>query len=265
MGNDTKRSEHGPATGIPHLAPAEVHVWRVNLKAPADLHRPLLSSDEQERADHFRFPEDRDHYTVARATLRKILAGYLGADARTLRFEYGAQGKPRLPVSEAIDLRFNLSHSRGRALIAVAVSREVGVDIECVRREVADEKIARRFFSPLEIGMLTALPAEEQAAAFFRCWTRKEAYLKARGDGIYYGLQHFTVSLGPEDSPALLANSLHPDEVARWSMQCVDVGREFAACVAAEGADWRLICLDAERLTEAEPEVMGSERRPRST
>jgi 4'-phosphopantetheinyl transferase len=227
------------------LTHADVHVWRVDLNQRTATQRALLSSDECERADRFRFQEDRDHFIVARATLRSVLAGYLGAEAHGLRFDYGAHGKPRLAVQSHSELRFNLSHSHGRALIAVALEREVGVDIECLRRAVADEQIARRFFSPREVASLAALPPAEQSAAFFRCWTRKEAYLKARGDGIFYGLHHFTVSLAPEDAPALLANTLHPEEVARWSLQSVDVGPEFAACAVAEGRDWTLTCLDA--------------------
>lgn len=245
LDNNTAPSIVIPAIGRPPLAPADVHVWRVRLDRPGEPYRTLLSSDERERADRFRFPEDRDHFTVARATLRLVLAGYLDADPRALAFEYEAHGKPRISGPNPVALRFNLSHSHDRALIAAALGREVGVDIECLRRPVADDKIAQRFFSPQEAQALAHLPPTEQAAAFFRCWTRKEAYLKARGDGIYYGLRHFTVSLRPGDEPALLANTLHPDEVARWSMRAVDAGPEFAACVAAEGSDWTLLCLDA--------------------
>jgi len=222
----------------------EVHVWRLRLDTPEHPYEWLLSGEELERAERFRFPKDRAHYIVARASLRLLLAGYLGGDARRLSFEYGPHGKPRLSEPGAPDLRFNLTHSNGRALIAVALAREVGVDLEYVRREVTEDAIARRFFSTPEVRSLESLLPAEQTPAFFRCWTSKEAYLKARGDGIFYGLHHFTVSLLPHQPPALLANSKHPEEVDRWRLEAVDVWPEFAACVAAEGSDWSLLTFD---------------------
>lgn len=221
----------------------EVHVWTADLSVDPDPFRAMLSSAEQERAERFRFRQDCDHFTVARGTLRVLLGKYLHTAPNVLEIAYGEHGKPHLITPET-EIRFNLSHSHGRALIALAVGREVGVDIEYVRREVAEEKVARRFFSPAEVAALEGLPPEERGAAFFRCWSRKEAYLKARGDGIYYGLHHFTVSLAPGAPAALVANFLHPEETSRWTLREVPVGPDFAACVAAEGADWKLRVFD---------------------
>jgi 4'-phosphopantetheinyl transferase len=220
----------------------EVVVWQVGLETDSAPFRALLSDEELAAADRFRFEQDRAHYAVARGALRIVLGRHLDTAPAAIRFEYGAHGKPS--VAGGSELRFNLSHSHGRALIAVARGREVGVDLEYVHREVADEEVARRFFSPEEVQALENLPESARTPAFFRCWTRKEAYLKARGDGIHYGLHHFTVSLGPGEEPALLANTLHPDETARWTMRDVHLGPDFQACVVAEGFRWTLHKVD---------------------
>lgn len=224
------------------LTRAEVHVWQIDLDVDASLYWNLLSAEERERALRFRFERDRDHYTVGRGSTRTILGGYLGASADSLRFSYGAHGKPELEAPNESDLRFNLSHSHRVALLAVTAGRAVGVDIEGVQRDVGDEQIARRFFSPAEVTVLLSLPEAQRRAAFFRCWTRKEAYLKARGDGIYYGLQHFAVTLAPELPAALISNTLEPAEVPRWSMAAVPVPPGYEAAVAVEGTGWELHC-----------------------
>lgn len=229
------------------LARDEVHVWNIDLNRDPSPFLDLLSVEELRRAECFRFEQDREHFLVARGMLRALLARYLGAAPTALCFVYGEHGKPRLVAPET-GLRFNLSHSHGRALIAVAEGRDVGVDLEYVHRRVAEERVARRYFSPEEVAALRALPPAERKAAFFRGWSRKEAYLKARGDGIHYGLRHFTVSLAPDEPAALLANTLHPEEVTRWTLRNLDVGPDFAACVAAEGSGWTLRAFDASRL-----------------
>jgi 4'-phosphopantetheinyl transferase len=222
------------------LSRDEVHVWQIDLDVDASPYWDLLATEERERALRFRFERDRDHYTVGRGSMRVLLGRYLGGPPSELRFGYGAHGKPELEEPSGSELRFNLSHSHRLALLAVTAERAVGVDIEGVHRDVGDEQIARRFFSSAEVSVLLGLPEAERRAAFFRCWTRKEAYLKARGDGIYYGLHHFAVTLAPGEPAALLSNALHPAEVARWSMSAVPVPPGYEAAVAVEGSGWTL-------------------------
>jgi 4'-phosphopantetheinyl transferase len=158
-----------------------------------------------------------------------------------LRFCCNAQGKPALaPGSGTEDLRFNLSHSQKLALFAFAFRREVGVDLEYVRPSVPDDRLAERFFSPQEVTRLRALPESARTEAFFHCWTRKEAYLKARGEGLGIGLDSFAVSLAPGQLTDLLIASDDSPEAGRWSLRALAPGDGYVAAIAAEGKDWSL-------------------------
>ena len=224
----------------------EVHVWRESLKQPPSLVRALssaLSEDEQERAGRFYFQRDREHFIVARAMLRIILGRYLNMEPGQLSFCYSSYGKPYLAQeNNREDLRFNLSHSGELALIAVTRGREIGVDIELIRQDVLEEKIADRFFSQLEAAMLRALPIDLQAEAFFNCWTRKEAYIKARGEGLSLPLDKFDVSLAPGEPAALLGIRIGSEEMSRWNMLELAVGAGYAAALVIEGRDRQLKC-----------------------
>ena len=182
-----------------------MHVWRAALDVPESQVRSLwdtLTADERQRAEHYVFEKDRTHFVVARGLLRVLLGRYLRQDPPHLRFTYGPHGKPALATDTGGGaLRFNVSHSHGLALYAITRGREVGVDVERIRPEVAQEKIAERFFSPREVTLLRALPAPLQATAFFACWTRKEAYIKATGEGLTLPLDQFDVSLLPGEPP----------------------------------------------------------------
>ena len=233
----------------------EVHIWRADLDRMAQQMPDLLQTltpDEREKAGGFRFQKDRDHFVVARGLLRVILAGYLQARPQQLRFIYGAHGKPSLADEFGGGaLQFNLSHSHGQALYAVACRRQVGVDIEQVRSDFTWLEIARRFFSPGEVDTLGSLPPEQQTEAFFNCWTRKEAYIKARGEGLSLPLDQFSVSLAPGEPAALLSCS-RPQESLRWSLQGVKVGQGFVASLAVEGHHYRLKCLERTALCPPE-------------
>jgi 4'-phosphopantetheinyl transferase len=232
-----------PTTNIA-LQNDEVHVWRAMLDQPPSLVKSLLRAlapDEQERSERFYFQKDRDAFIVARGVLRNILGRYVNLDPSQLRFCYSAFGKPSLAgMQNQIDLRFNLSHSHGVALFAVACSREIGVDVEQMRPDVATEQIARRFFSRVEVTALLSLPASLQAEAFFNCWTRKEAYIKARGEGFSLPLDKFDVSLVPGQPAALLGSRVDPEEVYCWSLTELTPGPGFAAALVVEHHDWRL-------------------------
>ena len=225
----------------------EVHVWRSSLDLPASYLDALLQTlapDEQARAARFHFLEDRQHFIAARGILRAILSRYLGVEPARLRFCYGDHGKPNL-VKETggDDLRFNVSHSHALALFAVTQNREVGIDVEWVRADIETDKIAGRFFSTLEVEALRGLPPPAQQVAFFNCWTRKEAYIKARGEGLSMPLDKFDVSLAPGEPVALLCTRGEPLEAGRWSLRELFPGSGYVAAVAAQGKDWRLKCL----------------------
>ncbi len=176
--------------------------------------RELLSFEELERAARFRFDRDRNRFIACRGILRKLL-GFRE------NFVYGPFGKPMLPNS---DVHFNVSHSHGMAMIAVTRGGEVGCDIERIDASFADDKIPERFFSTLEVAALRALPIEHQCQAFFRCWTRKEAYIKACGMGMSMALDSFDVTLGAE------AQLLRGAE--GWSFHAVDAPAGYAAALA---------------------------------
>jgi 4'-phosphopantetheinyl transferase len=234
------------AAGVPPpLATDEVHVWRVALaQPPAGFARlaDRLSPDERRRAARFRFERDRRRYQVAHGALRELLGAYLDDRPERLGFVEGTHGKPVLAPPHGAELRFNLSHSGELALCAVSCRREVGVDLEQVRELADADALARRFFADAESKALAALPADERLAAFFRCWTRKEAYLKAVGAGLLQALDGFQVSLQPEAGPCALNVSGRPEETARWSLRGLDVAQGYVAAVVAERPSWRPVC-----------------------
>lgn len=227
----------------PTLSKDEVHVWRVSLNQAAShvqTLRQILIVDEQARADRFHFPEHRDRFTVARGVLRTILGRYLNTPPEDLQFSYNPYGKPAL--TGAHPLRFNLSHSHTLALCAVTCDREVGIDLEHIRPDPGDKRmrIARRFFSAREVLEFQALPEQVRESAFFVCWTRKEAYIKAKGKGLSLPLSQFDVSVHPEEPATLLHTKWDPKEAARWSLQDLNPDPGYAAALAVEGVRWRL-------------------------
>ncbi len=230
------------------LARGAIHVWRAATEVSASrLARlyELLASDERERAARFRREADRRRYTVARGVLRSLLGRYLGVEPAALAFRYGAHGKPALSQAAAGgDLRFNLSHSHGLALHAFAVGREVGVDIERMRPDTDIMGVARHSFSPAELEALTSLPSAWRRAAFFDGWCRKEAFIKACGEGVALGLRRFDVTLRPDESAALLRFEGDPAAASRWSMRALDAGEGYRAALVVEGEGWDLWCGD---------------------
>jgi len=226
------------------LADGEVHLWRASLAQTPDALSRLhstLSPDESAKAARYHFPRHRDHYIAARGLLRRLLGLYLSRPPQSLQFSYGAYGKPSLNgAGGAEDLRFNLSHSHELALYAFARGRDVGVDLEHMRADFAGDDIASRFFSAREVSMLRTLPAQARTRAFFNCWTRKEAYIKARGEGLSHPLDEFDVSLIPGEPAALLGTRGDPRELTRWSLHALDVGEDYAAAVVLQGTDYAL-------------------------
>jgi len=192
-------------------------------------HRVDLSPDECKRADRFLVEPPRREFTVTRSVLRRLLAAALERNPTSLAFDIDDNGKPWLTGG---GLSFNVSHSHGRALIAISASGTLGVDLEQVREEVAHERIAERYFSEPERAVLRALPQDEKAAAFFRCWARKESWLKAKGTGLRLSLAAFDVTLSPDEPARLLETRFDGEEASRWSLVELDAGPGFQAALA---------------------------------
>jgi 4'-phosphopantetheinyl transferase len=230
----------------PMLASDEVHVWRLPLDLSASELRllwPTLSGEEHSRAERFHFAQHRNNFIAAHGLLRIILGRSLDLAPEQLQFASGPWGKPDLAGETAVQsLRFNLSHSGKLALIALAQKREIGVDLEMIRADFADDLVARRTFSPREYAELSSLSAAEWTRGFFNCWTRKEAYIKARGEGLSLPLDQFDVSLAPGEPARLLRMLTDENEISRWTMIELHPGPGYAAALAVEGSDWRLRC-----------------------
>ena len=222
-----------------------VHVWCAALDQPAWRVRGLvgiLAPDERERAERFHFERLRRRFVVGRGVLRIILAGYLGMAPEAVRFAYRPRGKPHLADADDGALRFNVAHSGRLALYAVTRGRELGVDLEEVRPLEDAEPIAARYFSVGEAAALRALPPAERLAGFFRCWTRKEAYIKARGEGLAIPLHEFDVSVAPDEPARLLGSRWEPGDADRWTLVGLSPAPGYAGALAVEGRAWSLSC-----------------------
>ncbi len=215
-----------------------VDIWQADLEVhPLELNRlqNSLSPDELDRAARLHFARDRRHFIVARAILRDILARYLHHPPPELRFSYSAHGKPSLARNwYSAGLRFNISHASSLAVYAISCHREVGIDIERIEPKWAVWEIADKFFTPNETATLRSLPANLLSEAFFNCWTRKEAYVKARGTGLQTALDSFEVSLAPGEQATFLSEG-----ESGWSLKALPIDRGYVAAIAVEGHDWR--------------------------
>lgn len=234
----------------PQLGAESVHVWRVRLDPPGDLRDAwdILSDAEQVRARRLMQEHHRRRYVAAHAALRRILAGYVGGSARELTFTSGPHGKPALAAGTqraGATLEFNLSHSHDLALVALAWERPVGVDLERWDRERNHLELAERFFSPAERASLRAL-ADRHADlvhGFFAAWSRKEAYLKARGEGVLRGLHHFDVTLDPREPARLLADRLDA-AIERWRMREIVPDDGFSGAIVVADPFDELVLLE---------------------
>lgn len=230
-----------PRSTAPALPSGEIHVWRASLEPSGARFRALsglLASDEHERANAFLYRRDRERFVIARGILRIVLSLYLARDPAGLRFRYAVHGKPALADDERV--AFNLSHSREVLLVAVKGSGEIGVDVEGVRADLEIEKIAAEFFSPAEAAMLRALAPNERPLAFATCWTRKEAVLKASGDGLSVSVDRFTASGGLPDAAGFVA--FRPGGGRQWTLRALTPAPRFVGAVAAAGDISKLRC-----------------------
>jgi 4'-phosphopantetheinyl transferase len=228
------------------LAFGEVHVWCASLEVPPETLARLyatITPDERNRSVRFRFERDRQRFIVARGALRELLGRYLRIEPGRIGFVYKASGKPDLAPELGSRLAFNLSHSADLALIAIATAGNLGVDLEYVRWQPDYADIAQRFFSAAEIDYLTAVPGHLYPEAFFSCWTKKEAYLKACGEGLAIPLNSFCVppTANPPHTVAdvcVAANGLVPAK--RWSFYVLRPAPGYVGALAIEGTGWRM-------------------------
>ncbi len=218
---------------VTDLPPDVVHVWMRPLDVRASVEQAcyeVLSPDERERAARFRVGRPRRNFILTRGTLRCLAATYVRVEPQQLSFRYSEHGKPTLDGPS--EIRFNVSHTDGLALLAFVRARDIGVDVEKIEAARDAKKLAERFFSLRERSLLENLSGEELHAAFFRCWTRKEAYVKALGEGLSLPLDQFDVSVAPDELHALLATRPDSVEASRWRLRDLRTIPGYAAALA---------------------------------
>lgn len=228
-----------PASPRLELAKNDIHLFKIDLPACDGIVSRLqltLSDDELVKAQRFYFARERKCFTVVRGLLRSILAGYLHREARTLRFHYGTNGKPRLEeFEEGEGMCFNVSHSGDLALIAVSLDRRVGIDIEFKDPKMDFLGVAASHFAKEEIASLAVVSQDSREVLFYATWAAKESYIKARGEGVSLGLDSFAFR-NPQSSHPTLLRSDHEDDLGRWSFWKIDADPQYAATLAAERA-----------------------------
>jgi len=232
-----------PAASHPPELDHDVHVWVWSTDANGIAKsNAILSPDEYERMNRFRFAQDRRRYLTCYANLRLILSAYTGLPQEKISFLFSTFGKPSLHAHP--DLHFNLSHSHGVGLLAVTRVAEIGADVECVRP--IEPEVAEAHFSPRELSDLNSLTEQHWLTGFFNCWTRKEAILKAEGCGLNLPLDSFDVSLLP-GQPATLRAVQHPAKIRRWTLEHLEPAPEVIGAVAVDGAFSKIRCFRLER------------------
>lgn len=222
------------------LGPRDVHLWIAAipdcLPRLAD-YQSVLTDEERHRAARFHFERDRNRYGISRGILRKLLGKYVGrSDVGLMCNRYG---KPALE-DKTSPLRFNVAHSRDLALFGFTHEREIGVDVEWIRPDFATTDVAQRFFAPDEADVVAALPQPDRAQGFFNCWTRKEAYIKARGMGLSLPLHSFAVTLTRGEPVALVRVDDDPAAPQRWTITDLPTTEGYAAAAAFEDRDCAL-------------------------
>lgn len=227
---------------LPKLDAQEIHIWHArwgHLAGTPKATLTALSSDERDRADKFRFKEDRDRYATSRAILRNLLGEYLGVSPVKLEFHYGPRGKPYLAENSGpYPIHFNVSHSSELVLLGFSRDQEIGIDLEHIRSDYDFEDIARRFLSPSEVARLISMPRDTKSAEFFRLWTRMEAYAKARGIGLLL-LDDVRPSSGRENSAELIFDNRR-GEMSNWKIEDFLPAPDYVASVASAFATFAL-------------------------
>jgi len=222
-----------------HIGKNEVHVWESFIDADDETitgYFNLLSDDENQLALRFRFDHHRKQYVASHGLLRSILGGYLDIDPKLLAFCTNQYGKPQLSLDKNIsDIRFNLSHSHNLFIVAVSLGLEVGIDIEYINRDINFMEIAKSVFLKREIAKFNSIPENLQKTAFFRCWTRKEAYLKGKGHGLSTNLDRLEVSFLYSESDAILSCKDSLEDGKTWHLFDIAPFPGYIGSLSTEG------------------------------
>lgn len=235
------------ATACRLPAAGTIHVWRIDLQHPAllALGDRLLSTDEAERARRFRFDAHRRRFMAGRSAMRLLLGDCTGIEPAAIRFSYGTHGKPALPqTADTPGIRFNFSNTDSRALLAVAIDRDVGIDLENRQREINVPGLVRHILNDSEAAEFDRLPEAIQRQALLTIWTRKEAWIKALGDGFSRPLKSFSVSVDPGDIEQVQPMPEHDGAPADWTFRLLEAHPDDIATLTARGTDWSCRCLD---------------------
>jgi len=219
------------------LQPDQVHVWSVCKSTHEDrllMYWELLDATEKERALKFRFRKDRYCFIIARGVLRKLLSIYLDVTPVEIKFQFGRNGKPY--VNHPSDIKFNISHSGDTILLGFVQRYSIGIDVEYTKRKVDVEKIAQLFFSEEEVSSLFALDQAYHTQAFYNCWTRKEAFIKAEGSGLSFPLDQFVVSLDSTKEATLIDTKWDKKEKEKWALNTIEPGKDYIGAVSVKGA-----------------------------
>ncbi len=234
------------APDVPH---GTVHVWSARLdRLPSVEDLEYLSRDERTRAGRFAFGADRLRYLAARVVLRRLLACYLDVAPGGIDFDYEENGKPVLGVGVDRDFHFNVSHSRDLLVIAIGRGFPLGIDIETTRALPDRDAVARSYFSRIEYDRLVALPSHRRDVAFFECWTRKEAFVKAIGDGLTYPLDRFEVTFGTDDQACFVHISGDRAEASRWALIDLKIAPGTTGALAIRSLAPRVECREVDEL-----------------
>lgn len=235
-----------PAHSEPSIGDRDVHVWFAKLDlSDSQLHSfyEILNETEAQKSERFHFERHRVRYIVSHGILRKILSLYLNIPPQALRFRSGVHGKPSLDLNQGNDvLHFNMARSGSFAIYAITRLNQVGVDIEKMRSNVDFDQIVRQYFSAEELESYRKLPAENHQVAFYHGWTRKEAYIKATGDGLHHRLDQFSVSINPKDTARLISIAGNPQAAHEWTLHGIDPAPGYVAALAVRGVIQQLDC-----------------------
>ena len=233
-----------PASASADLGESDIHVWRARLDLPRERLRQLertLIPGEHERITQLRYEMDQRRATASRGLVRSILAGYAARPAAELSFTYGPEGKPEMSAAPCGEpLHFNSTHSGDVLLVAVGRVPSLGIDVERIRPVARFERVARRAFSEEERRRIDALRPEERNEAFITCWTRKEACVKAIGEGVWSAFGRFEVSVESGEPAELLTVDGHPAAAGEWSLYHLEPAGGYVGALATCGGGWRV-------------------------
>jgi len=218
------------------LKTQEVDVWKVSKQIHEDRleqYWSVLNTEERERALKFRFEKDRNCAIIARGVLRNLLSNYTGLKPENIHFEFGSNGKPA--ICQHTPIQFNVSHSTDAIVFGFTKSYILGIDVECTEDDLDVENVAKSFFSETEVHSLLKLDQAYHKQAFYNCWTRKEAFIKAEGSGLSFPLKEFSVSLASSAEAELLETRWNKKEKEKWTLTAFTPAENYIGALAIKG------------------------------